>query len=207
MIGATAANANGQQKAEISLDSLSDAPAIYRTSNEAGESQSYQDVIKKWGSYLEVNLWISSNFRYSISRAKELGENSQVRDKTPILTPAELFAKKSGVCIDLSRFGVETLNSIDSSYRAKYLMLDFEPIEVEGRILRKHWLAVFSKGGNLYVFADSKTPGKLWGPYRDLSVFVSAYQQFRSRKINDWKLLPSYQKKRLSKSVRSIQGG
>ena len=75
------------------------------------------------------------------------------------IAPEALYAKPEGVCIDLARFGVETLNRLDASFAARYLMLEFEPVVIDGRTLRRHWVASFRRDGKLWFFADSRRPG------------------------------------------------
>ena len=91
--------------------------------------------------------------RCAFQRPKEQGSS------LPIYTPSEFFATKIGVCVDLSRFGVETLRRIDPKSDPKYLMIEFDPMQVAGNTLRLHWLASFRRDGKTYFFADSKRPG------------------------------------------------
>ena len=73
-----------------------------------------------------------------------------------IYNPSEFFDTKTGVCVDLARFGVETLRRIDPSSDPQYLMIEFEPIYLKGNMLRLHWLVRFKRDGKIYFFADSK---------------------------------------------------
>jgi hypothetical protein len=84
----------------------------------------------------------------------------------PIYQPHKFFAAPSGVCVDLSRFAVETLRHIDPDARASYLMIEFAPVTIGGNTLRRHWLASFTRDGKYYFFADSKRPGHIAGPCR-----------------------------------------
>ncbi len=157
---------------------------------------SYTTALKQWKTVAEVNKWIKENFRYEIERAKQLAENSLEREKTEIYSPVEFYQIKKGVCLDLSRFAVETTNSIDTSKHVQYLMIEFEPIIIDHSLLKKHWVAIFQEAAGFYIFADSKRPGHISGPYKNVDDFIVDYQTFRARKIVDWKVLPSYQKKK-----------
>ena len=110
--------------------------------------------------------------------------------------PGEFCKTKTGVCVDLSRFGVETLKSIDPQSDPKYLMIEFDPIQIKGNTLRLHWLVSFKRDGKIYFFADSNRPGRIAGPYNDTKAFISEYEQYRGRKIIAFRELASYQKQR-----------
>ncbi len=183
------------------LKKLSDAPAdsLQRTTNLS--TISYEAALKKWKKVSDVNEWIKAHFSYSLERAKELAENSPGREKTDIYLPAELYQSGKGVCIDVSRFAVETMRTIDPSSDVNYLLIEFEPINIDGFIIKKHWLAVSKDSTGYHVFADSKRPGYMAGPYQQLEEFIIPYQQYRERKIISWKLLPSYQKKKKASSA------
>ncbi|WP_428657267.1 transglutaminase-like domain-containing protein [Runella sp.] len=170
--------------------------------SEFSNTISYEAVTKQWKNVAEVNQWIKANFSYSIERAKQLAENSSTREQTHIYTPAELYQLKKGVCIDLSRFAVETLNRIDTSKDVQYLMIEFEPIIIDSSIIRKHWLAAYQDTSGYYLFADSKRPGHLAGPYNSIDDFITEYQAFRGRTIVSRKLLPSYEKKKIKKMLQ-----
>ena len=113
-----------------------------------------------------------------------------------IYHPAEFFIKKTGVCVDLSRFGVETLKHISPESEPHYLMINFDPIQVSGNTLRLHWMVSYVRNGKRYFFADSKRPGYIAGPYNDTQEFIESYSEFRNRTIVSFKELESYQKKR-----------
>jgi hypothetical protein len=118
----------------------------------------------------------------------------------PIATPSQFFATKGGVCVDLSRFCVETLKSIDPKYDPQYLLIEFAPMQVAGNTLRLHWLASFRREGGLFFFGDSKRPGHIAGPYRDADEFIREYEQYRGRKILAFREVDSYQKKQATRA-------
>jgi hypothetical protein len=102
--------------------------------------------------------------------------------------------------VDLARFGVETLKSIDPLSDPKYLMIEFAPTTLAGNTLRLHWLAAFRRDGQTYFFADSKRPGHIAGPYRDPADFIRDYEQYRGRKILSFREAESYQKRERSQA-------
>jgi hypothetical protein len=179
-----------------SVRKLSDAPADSLQHAVNLPTISYEAALEKWKSVSDVNDWIKGHFSYSLERAKQLAENSPGREKTAIYLPAELYQSGKGVCIDVSRFAVETMRAIDPSSDINYLLIEFEPINIDGFIIKKHWLAVSKDTAGYHVFADSKRPGYIAGPYQQLEDFIAAYQLFRERKIISWKLLPGYQKRK-----------
>src|SRR5687768_11302526 len=115
---------------------------------------SYDTALQKWKTIHDVNDWIKENFRYSMERARQLAENSSTREKVRIFTPIELYQINKGVCIDLSRFAVETINIIDSSKHVQYLMIEFEPIVIDSSILKKHWMAIYQDSSGYHLLAD-----------------------------------------------------
>ena len=156
----------------------------------------YKSAIQEWKTISDVSNWIQNNFRYSMERAKQLAENSSERERIDIYSPDQLYQAKKGVCIDLSRFAVETINIIDSSKHVQYLMIEFEPIIIDSSVLKKHWMAVYHDSIGYYFLADSKRPGYIAGPHKNIDDFIFEYQTFRDRKIVSWKVLLSYGKKR-----------
>lgn len=156
----------------------------------------YTTAIQQWKTVSDVRNWIQNNFRYSMERAKQLAENSSEREKIGIYSPDQLYQAKKGVCIDLSRFAVETINTIDTSKHVQYLVIEFEPIIIDSSVLKKHWMAVYQDSSGYYFLADSKRPGYIAGPHKNIDDFIFEYQTFRDRKIVSWKVLLSYGKKR-----------
>lgn len=121
-----------------------------------------------------------------------------------IYKPSEFFETKAGVCVDLARFGIETLRIIDPNSDPKYLMIEFDPIQINSNTFRLHWLVSFKKDGVKYFFCDSKSPGYIAGPFNSTQVFISEYEQYRDRKIVAYRELESYKKQRKSQSAKGI---
>jgi hypothetical protein len=156
---------------------------------------SYEQALQVWKTPEDINRWIAANFSYDMARALQLSETQRAKnERISIYDPSKLFDTKTGTCVDLSRFGVETLRRIDPGSDPKYLMIEFDPMEIRGNRLRSHWLVSFKRDGKIYFFADSKRPGHIAGPYNDAREFINEYEQYRSRKILAFRELESYQK-------------
>jgi hypothetical protein len=164
---------------------------------------SYEEALPLWKTPEDVNGWIAANFSYDTSRAMEFSETQKTKNKRPpIYSPSELFDRKTGVCVDLTRFGVETLRRIHPSSDPKYLMIEFDPIQIKGNTFRLHWLVRFKRDGKTYFFADSKRPGHIAGPYNDTQAFIKDYEQYRGRKIVAFREIESYQKQRRTQTIQ-----
>jgi hypothetical protein len=160
-------------------------------------ADSYEQALQIWKTPEDINAWIAANFSYDMARAMRFSETQRAKNEPFLIyQPAELFKTKAGVCIDLSRFGVETLRRIDPQSDPKYLMIEFNPIQIKGNTFRLHRLVSFKRDGKTYFFADSKRPGHIAGPYNDTQAFINEYEQYRGRKIIAFRKLPSYQKQR-----------
>ncbi len=168
-------------------------------------ADSHERSMQIWKTPEDINAWIAANFSYDRARAIRLSETQRVKQMPfAIYTPSEIFDGKSGVCVDLARFAVETLKRIDPESDPKYLMIEFDPIQIEGNTLRLHWLVSFKRDGQTYFFADSKRPGHIVGPYSDTQTFISEYQQYRGRKIVAFRELPSFQKQQRARAFKSM---
>jgi hypothetical protein len=157
----------------------------------------YEQALRVWKTPEDINGWIAANFSYDRARALRLSETQRAKNgRISIHAPSEFFDTKTGVCVDLSRFGVETLRQIDPLSDPKYLMIEFDPIQIKGNMLRLHWLVSFKRDGKIFIFADSKRPGHIAGPYNDVQAFVIEYEKYRQRKIVAFRELDSYEKQR-----------
>ena len=164
---------------------------------------SYNQALGVWKSAGDINKWVIGNFIYDKERAIKLSSDQRAKNKgISIYTPSNFFEIKAGICVDLARFGVETLRIVDPNSDPKYLMIEFEPIQVNGATFRLHWLVSFKKDGMKYFFCDSKRPGFIAGPYNSTQVFINEYEQYRGRKIVSHRELESYRKQRKSKSEK-----
>jgi hypothetical protein len=189
-----------------SADPSSDAPEYTRDPTAMFKAaDSYEQALQIWKTPEDISAWIAHNFSYDMARAMRLSETQRAKNSDfCIYTPFEFFTTKGGMCVDLSRFGVETLRSIDPQSDSKYLMIEFAPMHVAGNTLRLHWLASFRRDGQIYFFADSERPGHIAGPYKDMRNFIHDYEQYRGRKIQAFREVESYKKQQRTRS-RQLQ--
>jgi hypothetical protein len=178
-------------------DSPPDAPlpGYAPKSTSAAMPGSYDGALAAWRSPEDIARFAGSRFVYDLSRALALSEPASGESRPAIRTPRETFAQPNGVCLDLARFAVETLNRIDAAYDARYLMIEFEPVVVDGRTLRRHWIATFRRDGALWFFADSARPGEIVGPYSSVDAFAEEYRALRGRPIVAVRITDSYARK------------
>jgi hypothetical protein len=166
-------------------------------------ADSYERALQTWRTPEDVNAWIAANFSYDMTRAVRLSETQRAKgEPLPIYQPTEFFDIKRGMCVDLSRFGVETLRRIDPQTEPRYLMIEFDPVQVAGHTLRLHWLVSFTRDGKRYFFADSNRPGQIAGPYDDTRAFIEEYARYRGRRIVTFRELASYQKERRARAPK-----
>jgi hypothetical protein len=184
--------------------SLPDEPAFERDFSIPYQgADSYGRALDLWKTAEDINVWISGSFLYDKARAIKLSSNQRTKDGgIPIYMPSEVFESKAGVCVDLARFGVETLRIIDPNSHPKYLMVEFDPIQIDGNTFRLHWLVSFKRDGMTYFFCDSNRPGYIAGPYKNTEIFISEYERYRGRKIVAHRELESYQKQQKSQSTK-----
>ncbi len=185
-------------------DPASDAPEGPRPPIAAfKDAPSYEQALQAWRTPEDVNAWIGAKFRYDMPRAMRLSESQRLRaGPLPIHPPAAFFDAPSGVCVDLSRFAVETLRQIDPGTKPGYLMIEFAPVAVAGNTLRRHWLAFFVRGGQYYFFADSKRPGVMAGPYAGPAPFIAEYAAYRNRQVVAFREVDSYQRRQRSMAAK-----
>ena len=181
-------------------DSDSDESAAPGNRNSSfREALSYREALQVWRTPEDLNAWIGATFRYDRMRAAALSETRRTGSGHPaIYEPREFFDNPYGVCVDLSRFAVETLRQIDPDSKPNYLMIEFEPAQIDGNTMRMHWLASFRRAGRHYFFADSKRPGHIAGPYAEIGEFINAYADYRGRQIIAYRALESFQRKQRS---------
>jgi hypothetical protein len=111
-------------------DPASDAPeGSGRVVGKFIDAASYDQALQVWRTPEDINGWIGARFTYDMARAMALSETERNQSSSiTIYEPAEFFAAPSGVCVDLSRFAVETLRQIDANLQPNYLMIEFAPI-------------------------------------------------------------------------------
>ena len=178
-------------------DLLSDAPEErYFEPTKVEFPPTYVDALRVWKTALEINQWIGARFEYDPARAMRLSETQRsLSGGLPIHKPDDFFSDPRGICVDLSRFAVETLRTIAPHSRSSYLMIEFAPLAVAGNTLRRHWLAMYVDKGSYFFFADSKRPGHVAGPYQSITEFIDAYAKYSRRQIISFRELDSFQRK------------
>jgi hypothetical protein len=187
-------------------DRFSDEPEHPRdVSLPVKPADTYTHALQTWKTAEDINAWIATNFSYDTDRAMQLSETQRRKNgRISIYDPSAFFKSKTGVCIDLARFGLETLRGIDPYSGPKYLMIEFDPIQIEENALRLHWLVSFRRDPQIYFFADSKRPGYIAGPYRETQAFISEYEQYRGRRIVTFRELDSYKKQPRSQARKRL---
>ena len=144
----------------------------------------YAQALRDWRGPEDLSAWAASSFRFDAERALQMSATARrVGPPPPIAEPQDFHALPSGVCVDLARFAVETLRAIDPQLQPRYLMVEFEPVTVDGHTLRLHWIASFRRDGRLYFFADSERPGHIAGPYAAAQDFIDDYAAYRGRPV------------------------
>lgn len=194
--------------ASTAADPASDAPEVARSwVSPFKDAPSYAQALQAWQSPEDLNAWIGARFAYDLPRAMRLSETQRMRSGSlPIHEPQAFFADPSGVCVDLARFAVEALRHIDPDAQARYLKIEFAPLQLQGQTLRLHWLASFQRDGKFYFFADSKRPGVIAGPYASTRHFIDDYAVYRSRQIVAFKELDSYQRQPRALAAKTPRG-
>jgi len=161
------------------------------------EAPSYREALRLWRSAEDVNGWIGSHFEYDTARAMQLSETERNKgDGIAIYAPDAFFAAPSGVCVDLARFGVETLRAIAPQSNPAYVMIEFAPLSIAGNTLRRHWLVTFERNGQHYFFADSKRPGYIAGPYASTREFIDEYARYRGREVVAFREVDTYERRK-----------
>ncbi len=185
-------------------ESSSDAPEYERDATVLLKApDSYEQALRIWKTPEDINAWIAANFSYDTARAVRFSETQRAKNANlSIYNPVEFFNTRTGMCVDLSRFGVEAMRHIDPQSEPMYLVIEFDPIQLNGNTLRLHWLVSFKRDGKSYFFADSKRPGQISGPYNDTREFIKEYEQYRNRRIVAFRELESYQKQQQTQALK-----
>jgi len=182
--------------ARAQADPATDAPDPGPRMAYAGPAlASYPQALQSWRQPEEINGWIGARFEYDNARALQLSESQRAGGNAPpIAEPASFFERPLGVCVDLARFAVETVRAVAPELRASYLMIEFEPLLRSGQVLRRHWIATYRRGDAHYFFADSRYPGRIYGPYPAVQAFVAEYAQLRQRPVVAYREVESYRR-------------
>lgn len=199
----TLAALSGCSAVPQAADPNSDAPeAAFALRGPFIDAPTYDEALQRWQSPEDINAWIGARFRYDTDRAMQLSETQrQASGRMPILAPDAFFAAPRGVCVDVARFALETLRTLQPGVQPRYLMIEFDPVSVRGNTLRRHWLVSFERGGQHYFFADSKRPGHIAGPYASVQAFVDEYAHYRGRRIVAFSERESYERRLRTRAV------
>lgn len=186
---------------------LADAPdpARTRAAPEPGPAR-YDDALARWTSPADLARWLGPRFEYDMRRALALSETARdAGQRAQVHAPEAFFADPSGVCVDLTHFAVATLRRIAPQAEARYLMVEFEPLRIDGHTLRRHWIASYRQDGALYFFADSKRPEHIAGPYATVEQFLHGYAAYRARPIVRWRLADSHERQPRQRAPRVVR--
>ena len=177
-----------------------DRPAPHR----AGRGGTpYEQALCTWRTPEDLAAWAARHFRFDAERALQFSATGRSMATPPtVAEPADFFAAPRGVCLDLSRFAVETLRQVDPELQPRYLMIEFEPVAVDGHTLRLHWIASFRRSGQQFFFADSDRPGHVAGPYAEAQAFIDEYAVYRGRPVVRHLELDSLQRQPQSAATR-----
>jgi len=188
------------------LESLSDAPDPQHVRSQATDlPASYSAALRTWQTAEGINSWIAARFVYDRTRALSMSESARAVARVPVHQPEEFFARPVGICVDLAHFAVASLRRIEPGAQASYLMIEFEPVQISGQTLRRHWLAAYQKDGKFYFFADSKRPGYMAGPYASADQFIAEYAVYRQRPIVAHRLLDTYERRERRRAPKTLR--
>jgi hypothetical protein len=161
----------------------------------AADAASYAQVLQTWRTPEDLSAWAGQRFSYDPARALQFSATQRSVSTPPaIAEPAAFFDAPAGVCLDLSRFAVETLRRVDPQAQPRYLMIEFEPVTINGHTLRLHWIASFRRDGQIFFLADSERPGHIAGPYATAQAFIDDYAAYRGRPVVRFLELDSLQR-------------
>jgi hypothetical protein len=163
----------------------SDAPGVRVSAQRpVPDYASYAQALAAWRTPEDVNDWIGARFEYDRGRALALSESQLARGPAPaIYPPGAFYDRPVGVCVDLARFAVDALTQVAPELKPRYLMIEFDPARIRGQTLRRHWVVVYEQADGIHVFADSKRPGVVAGPYPTIAAFIDDYASYRKRSI------------------------
>lgn len=186
-------------------DPNSDAPeGRERPAAAVPDFPSYTKALRAWRTPEDLNAWIAARFEYEVERSMLLSETQRAQKAgPPIYPPAEFFAVPKGICVDLSRFAVETLRAVAPELKARYVMIEFDPVALRGNTLRRHWVAAFERDGKRYFFADSKRPGHIAGPYASTQAYLDDYAKYRGREIVAFRELETFMRRAKTRAISS----
>ncbi len=177
-----------------------DQPGACRVEGgEPTQGENFEKTVQGWDSIQDLNNWIGHYFEYDKVRMAQFGSNVPDDKKGQVYTPDQLLDGRTGVCFDLSRFAYESIKHMPMNPKVEYLKyarINFEPKEINGAIIKMHWMVEYKINGKYYFTGDSRCPGRVYGPYDAVDKFQQCYSAFRGRTINSIQLVDTYKKKK-----------
>ncbi len=131
-------------------------------------AKTYAETVSGWKSYQDLVKWMEREFSFDVERYEKF------KGRLPVpRTPEDTFQLQSGIYIDSAMFSKETLNRINSSYKAQIVILIIRPYGFN------HYVCSFRKDGNIFIM-DYGTPHKevtgVHGPYSSLEEYKKFYE-------------------------------
>lgn len=130
--------------------------------------RSYDEMVSRWKSYKDVQMWMERDFSLDIERFKRFEGTLP-----PPRTPEETFKLKSGIYIDAAIFAKETLNRIDPSYQAKIVVL-----LIAGGA--NYYVCSFMRDGKVFILnygAPYKAIVGVHGPFNSLEEYKVFFER------------------------------
>lgn len=139
---------------------------------------SYEDKVKEWKSYEDVEKWMKKEWSFDKSRQKDIfkffkKEKKSGRDLRTLtldemaLPAKEAYNSESGYCGDAASLIKDALNKVNPDYKARYIFIK------NSKGMPHHWVTGFYVDGKLHVMDYGA--GKKWssmigtfGPYDSL---------------------------------------
>jgi len=131
--------------------------------------ETYSHAVSSWQSHEDIGKWLQKNFIFDKERQKVIQKRLRAHGPSGLLVraPEKLFENGKGYCGDSANFAVESLNSIDPEYNARWVFIE----NARGR--PNHWVAAFDHNERLYIMdygaGDKWQPMEgVHGPYDSL---------------------------------------
>jgi hypothetical protein len=144
---------------------------------------SYEDELKKWKSYKDIESWMKDNWSFDKSRQidviraikkairEEKGfDNVHLNDLA--LDPSKSFDRRSGYCGDATLLITDALNKIDQNYNAKNVFIK------NGKGRPNHWVTAFTINDKLHIIDYGA--GKKWKKMKGVHGPFESLEQYRS---------------------------
>lgn len=182
---------------------------------ENAKLRKYNEALNKWKGAEDIVNWLSLNITYDVERSVYI---KKLADKIKLLVvqneetnkynneffsyrAQDFLAYKKGVCLDVARFGVSSLNKIDPNLNARFLKIKHVGIKKDGIIRVSHVMAIYKKQDEFFIFADSKKMDRHSGPYKDIHTFITIYEKFLGQKIKSYKVIDTLAGDELDKAI------